>query len=68
VTKACIDTYLKPILLGVDPWDTEYLWQQMYRRTTAFGRKRIAMTAISAVDVALRDLLGKSLNSLCIGS
>jgi L-rhamnonate dehydratase len=60
VTKACIDTYLKPLLLGSDPWDTEYLWQQMYRRTMAFGRKGVAMTAISAVDIALWDLLGKS--------
>jgi L-alanine-DL-glutamate epimerase-like enolase superfamily enzyme len=60
VTKTCIDTYLKPMLLGADPWDTEYLWQQMYRRTMAFGRKGVAMTAISAVDIALWDLLGKS--------
>jgi L-rhamnonate dehydratase len=60
VTKACIDTYLKPLLLGADPWDIEYLWQQMYRRTMAFGRKGVAMTAISAVDIALWDVLGKS--------
>ena len=60
VTKACIDMYLTPLLIGSDPWDTEYLWQQMYRRTLAFGRKGIAMTAISAVDIALWDLLGKS--------
>jgi L-alanine-DL-glutamate epimerase-like enolase superfamily enzyme len=32
----------------------------MYRRTLAFGRKGVAMTAISAVDIALWDLLGKS--------
>ena len=60
VTKACIDTYLKPLLLGADPWDIEFLWQQMYRRTMAFGRKGVGMTAISAVDIALWDLLGKS--------
>ena len=60
LTKACIDIYLKPLLSGADPWDTEYLWQQMYRRTMAFGRKGVAMTAISAVDIALWDLLGKS--------
>jgi len=59
VTKTLIDTYLKPLLLGADPWDTEYLWQQMYRRTMAFGRKGVAMTAISAIDIALWDLLGK---------
>jgi L-rhamnonate dehydratase len=60
VTKSCIDIYLKPILIGSDPWDTEFIWQQMYRRTMAFGRKGVAMTAISAVDIALWDLLGKS--------
>ena len=43
-----------------DPWDTEYIWQQMYRRTMAFGRKGVAMAGISAVDIALWDLLGKS--------
>ncbi len=59
VTKSLIDTYLKPLLIGADPWDTEFLWQQMYRRTMAFGRKGVAMTAISAVDIALWDLLGK---------
>jgi L-rhamnonate dehydratase len=59
VTKTLIDTYLKPLLIGADPWDTEFLWQQMYRRTMAFGRKGVAMTAISAVDIALWDLLGK---------
>jgi len=59
VTKTLIDTYLKPLLIGADPWDTEYLWQQMYRRTLAFGRKGVALAAISAVDIALWDLLGK---------
>ncbi len=59
VTKTLIDTYLKPLLIGADPWDVEFLWQQMYRRTLAFGRKGVAMTAISAVDIALWDLLGK---------
>jgi len=59
VTKSTIDTYLTPLLLGADPWDIEFLWQQMYRRTMAFGRKGVGMVAISAVDIALWDLLGK---------
>lgn len=59
VTKQLIDIYLKPLLIGADPWDVEYLWQQMYRRTLAFGRKGVALTAISAVDIALWDLMGK---------
>jgi L-rhamnonate dehydratase len=60
VTKQVIDLYLKPILIGADPWESEFLWQHMYRKTMAFGRKGIAMAAISAVDIALWDLLGKS--------
>jgi L-rhamnonate dehydratase len=60
VTKQVIDLYLKPVLLGQDPWDIELLWQHMYRRTIAFGRKGIGMVAISALDIALWDLLGKA--------
>jgi L-rhamnonate dehydratase len=60
ITKQVIDLYLKPLLIGENPWDTEFLWQHMYRKTIAFGRKGIAMVAISAIDIALWDLLGKS--------
>jgi len=60
VTKQVIDLYLKPVLIGQDPWDLERLWQHMYRQTMAFGRKGIGMAAISALDIALWDLLGKS--------
>ena len=59
VSKQVIDLYLKPLLIGQDPWDIEFLWQHMYRKTHAFGRKGIGMVAISAVDIALWDLLGK---------
>jgi L-rhamnonate dehydratase len=59
VSKQVIDLYLKPILLGQNPFDVEFLWQHMYRRTLAFGRKGIGMVAISAVDIALWDLMGK---------
>ena len=60
LTKQAVDLYLKPVLMGKDPWETEYLWQQMYRQTMAFGRKGVGMVAISAVDIAIWDLLGKA--------
>jgi L-alanine-DL-glutamate epimerase-like enolase superfamily enzyme len=60
-TKTAIDTYLKPLVIGADPLDSEYLWQSMYRRTLPFGRKGIGMTAISAVDLAIWDAKGKLL-------
>src|SRR5258707_202195 len=59
LVKQAIDQYYAPILLGEDPFDYEYLWQKMYRRTLAWGRKGVGMTAISAVDIALWDLMGK---------
>jgi L-alanine-DL-glutamate epimerase-like enolase superfamily enzyme len=60
VTKQVIDLQLKQLLIGKDPWDIEFLWQHMYRKTMAFGRRGIGMIAISAVDIALWDILGKS--------
>ena len=62
VAKEIIDLYLTPIVLGQDPFDNEYLWQKMYRRTHAWGRKGIGMAAISAVDLALWDLMGKAVD------
>ena len=60
VTKAVIDRHLTPLLLGQNPWDVEFLWQHMYRKTMAWGRKGLGMVAISAVDIALWDVLGKA--------
>ncbi len=65
VTKQLIDRYLTPLLIGQNPWDTEFLWQHMYRKTMAFGRKGVAMVAISAIDIALWDLMGKAAKQPC---
>ncbi|MBV8708295.1 MAG: L-rhamnonate dehydratase [Acidobacteriaceae bacterium] len=51
---------LKPVVLGANPFDVEALWEQMYRGTLYFGRKGVALEAISAVDIALWDLMGKA--------
>ena len=61
LTKHAIDLYLKPLLLGENLFDYEYLWQKMYRRTLPFGRKGVGMVAISAVDIAIWDAIGKAL-------
>ncbi|MEH6651706.1 MAG: L-rhamnonate dehydratase [Motiliproteus sp.] len=60
IAKAIIDQYLAPLVIGHDPFDYEYLWQRMYRSTHAWGRKGIGMAAISAIDIALWDLMGKA--------
>ena len=60
VTKQIIDLYLAPLVVGQDPFDSEYLWQRMYRRTMAWGRKGVGMAAISALDIAIWDLMAKA--------
>jgi L-alanine-DL-glutamate epimerase-like enolase superfamily enzyme len=49
---------LKPVLVGQDPLAIEKLWDQMYR-TQVHGRKGLTMFALSAVDCALWDIIGK---------
>jgi len=55
-----IKEHLTPILLGESPFDVELLWERMYRHTIKFGRKGAAVEAISGVDIALWDLMGKA--------
>ena len=62
VAKEIIDTYLAPIAIGEDPFDNEYIWQKMYRQSHAWGRKGIGMAAISAIDIAIWDIMGKAVN------
>ena len=62
LVKKTIDTYLAPLVVGEDPFDFSYIWEKMYRRTHAWGRRGLGMVAISAVDIALWDILGKLTN------
>ena len=57
--KKAIDEFYAPLVIGEDPFDYAWLWEKMYRRTHAWGRKGVGMTAISAVDIAIWDLMGK---------
>ncbi|MEM9782214.1 MAG: L-rhamnonate dehydratase [Pseudomonadota bacterium] len=59
LVKKAIDDHYAPLVIGEDPFDYAYLWEKMYRRTHAWGRKGVGMTAISAIDIALWDLMGK---------
>jgi L-rhamnonate dehydratase len=57
-----VRSVLRDLLLGRDPACVEALWQEMYRETLPFGRKGLAIMALSGVDLALWDLRGKSAN------
>jgi L-alanine-DL-glutamate epimerase-like enolase superfamily enzyme len=65
IIQYCIDKALKPMITGKDPLAREYLWKQMFKNTTRFGRKGAMVRALSGVDIALWDLAGKAANMPC---
>jgi L-rhamnonate dehydratase len=56
-----IATGLRHVLIGEDPLDVERLWQVMYRAAIYYGRRGVALHAISGIDIALWDIKGKAL-------
>ena len=60
--KPVIDQHFAPLLLGEDPFKVELLWSKMYRSSGRFGRRGVAISAISGVDIALWDIMGKALD------
>ena len=59
-TASVVNEVLKPMLLGQDPAGIASLHDRMSRQTHLFGRYGITTFAISGVEIALWDLLGKS--------
>lgn len=49
-------------LIGEDARNLNMLWDQLYRSSLPYGRKGLPIMAISAVDLALWDLVGKVRN------
>ena len=53
---------LKELLLGEDPFEVEKLWRKMYNGSSYYGRRGVAIHAMSGIDIALWDIMGKALN------
>ncbi len=72
---SCIKHELAPMIIGEDPRRINYLWERMYNGTRdhyaatrgrtfpILGSRGHMISAISGIDMALWDLLGKSLNT-----
>lgn len=50
------------VILGRTTHDIEVLWDLMYRLTLNYGRRGTVVHAISGIDIAMWDLLGKQLD------
>ena len=53
--------HYREFLIGRDPRQIGALWQEMYR-SQYFEGGRVLTAAISAIDIALHDIVAKSLN------
>jgi L-rhamnonate dehydratase len=51
---------LRSALLGEDPFEVERLWHKMYMASVYYGRRGAAIQVISGIDIALWDIIGKS--------
>merc|ERR1719272_1028662 len=56
-----IEKHLAMFVEGQNVRNISYMWDQMFRASIHYGRKGMGIHAISAVDIALWDLLGKTL-------
>ena len=56
---------LRQLLIGEDPTRVEHLWQMMYRQHFWHGNGIVRGTAISGIDIALWDIVGKVHNMPC---
>jgi L-alanine-DL-glutamate epimerase-like enolase superfamily enzyme len=56
---ACITEMIAPRVVGRDASEIEGIWFDCWRATVTAGRGGIAMMAISALDIALWDAMGK---------
>jgi L-alanine-DL-glutamate epimerase-like enolase superfamily enzyme len=51
---------LRGLVVGESPLDVRPLWDRMYRYTMNYGRRGVLIHALSAIDMACWDLLGKA--------
>jgi len=62
-TRELITSILKPALIGADPMEVDVLWERMFSTMKSRGHwKGFMIEAISGVDIALWDIMGKALN------
>ncbi|HLA53200.1 MAG TPA: mandelate racemase/muconate lactonizing enzyme family protein [Flavitalea sp.] len=68
VGKAVVEAYmshgqcygLAEVIIGMDPFDYEQIWNEMWFKTYYYGRSGPVMHVISGIDMALWDIMGKA--------
>ena len=61
VTACIVEKYIGPLVIGMDPMCVEAVWSHVYSHCDKNGRRGMAIAALSGVDIALWDIMGKAL-------
>ena len=62
IAAAFIDNCYAPRMIGRSIYDVEVLWEELYNLARPFGQYGAAINALSGIDIALWDAIGKHLN------
>lgn len=62
IAQSFVENCYKPRILGESIYNIEVIWEKMYNIARPFGQQGAAVNALSGIDIALWDLLGKTLN------
>ncbi|WP_409345432.1 mandelate racemase/muconate lactonizing enzyme family protein [Paenibacillus sp. MBLB4367] len=52
---------LGEMIIGEDPFEMERIWEKMYVGSQFYGRRGVVIHAMSGIDIALWDIVGKAL-------
>jgi D-galactarolactone cycloisomerase len=61
--KFIVEKVIQPLIIGEDPLDKEHIWHKVYNLLRDSGQKGMPIQALSGVDIALWDILGKKTNT-----
>jgi L-alanine-DL-glutamate epimerase-like enolase superfamily enzyme len=53
---------LAQVVIGRDPFEVEKIWEDMYQASMFYGQRGVAIHAMSGIDIAIWDIIGKALN------
>jgi L-rhamnonate dehydratase len=51
---------IRSLVVGMDPFDVERIWDKVYRGSIYYGRRGAAIQVLSGLDIACHDIMGKA--------
>lgn len=60
--KTIVEKVIQPMIMGLNPFDREVIWHNIYNILRDHGQKGMPIQSLSGVDIALWDIAGKALD------